>query len=156
MVDLIDAEKGISIHSIQNWILLLAIFSLITSIGNYAGYEHPISDSLMGMIILSFIALLGILMERRLPLGIPAIVYIAVIGAVIVFPLMPTSPFVSYYVSQIELISIVTVFLAYLGIEMSRGYDLKHQRWRVIAVTVLVILSAYLGSAIIDHVILLI
>ena len=151
MTNVIDETKDVSIEIILNWILILAIFSIIAIIGNYIGYEHPISDSLVGMGILSIIALLGVLMERKLPFNIPSIIYIAAIGIIIAFPTMPTSHFVSHYVSKIELLSIGTVFLAYFGIAMSRnGEEYKEQKWRVIIFTILVILSTYLGSAMLD------
>lgn len=138
-------------NSILNWILLLTIFSIITVIGNYIGYRHPISDSLVGIGILSFIALLGILLEQKLPFNLPSIIYIATIGIIIAFPAMPTSHFISYYVSKIELLSIGTVFIAYVGIGAVRnGSEFKEQRWRVIIFTILVILSTYIGYAIVD------
>lgn len=150
MPNLID-ETDKSMDSLLNFIFILAIFSIITVIGNYIGYEHPISDSLVGICVLLFIALLGIFLERKLPFNISAIIYIAIIGIIIAFPTMPTSHFVSYYVSQIELLSIATVFLAYFGTVMSRNETvLEEHRWRVLIMTILVILSTYIGSAFID------
>lgn len=151
MFNTTDSEKDAYLDGILNLILLLIIFSVITAIGNYAGYEHPISDSLIGIGILSFIALFGVLLERKLPFDISSIIYILAIGIIIALPIMPTSRFVTYYVSQIELISIVTVFLAYVGIDMGKNETVfKEHRWRVIIITVLVIFSAYLGSAFVD------
>ena len=155
MPDLIDGTENITVHGIFNWILLLSIFAIITVIGNYIGYKHPIADSLIGMFILSLITLVGVWMERSLPLNISSILYISVIGIVIAFPGMPTSEFVSYYVSQIELLSIVTVFLAYVGIGMGNSWDeFKALGWRAVIITILVIASTYYGSAIVAHVIL--
>lgn len=151
MANLIDGTKDQSSEGILNWILLLCIFSIITVIGNYVGYEHPISDSLIGIGILSFIAILGVLLERKLPFNISSIIYIAIIGIIIAFPAMPTSHFVSYYVSQIELLSVATVFIAYLGIGMIKNEDeSKEHQWHIIIFTLLVILSTYIGSAIVD------
>ena len=45
MPDLIDGSENVSVHGIFNWILLLAIFSVITVIGNYLGYKHPVSKN---------------------------------------------------------------------------------------------------------------
>ena len=155
MSDLIDGTENVSVHGIFNWILLLSIFSLITVVGNYIGYKHPIYDSLVGMGILSLITLLGVWMERKLPFNISSIIYISVMGIVLVFPGMPTSETVSYYVSQIELLSIVTVFLAYVGIGMGKSWnEFKALGPRAVIVTVLVIASTYLGSAIVAHVVL--
>ena len=151
MPNLIDGTKDLYSDGILNWILLLSIFSIITVIGNYVGYDHPISDSLIGIGILSFIALLGVLLERKLPFNISSIIYIAIIGIIIAFPAMPTSHFVSYYVSQIELLSIGTVFIAYIGIGMIRNEENpKEHKWHIILFTILVILSTYIGYAIVD------
>ncbi len=157
MGDFIDGSENISVHGIFNWILLLVIFSIITVIGNYIGYKHPISDSLVGMAILSVITLIGVWLERELPFNISSIIYISVMGIVLAFPGMPTSSTLQYYVSQVELLSIVTVFLAYVGIGMGKSWnEFKALGWRAIIVTVLVIASTYLGSAVVAHIILVI
>lgn len=155
MSEFIDGSENVSVHGIFNWIFLLLIFSIITVIANYVGYKHPMQDSLVGMGILSLITLVGVWMERKLPLNISSIIYISVIGIVLAFPTMPTSEFVSYYVSKVELMSIVTVFLAYVGIGMGKSWnEFKALGWRAIIITILVIASTYLGSAIVAHIVL--
>ena len=155
MPDLIDGSENVTVHGIFNWILLLAIFSIITAIGNYLGYKHPMTDSLVGMGILSLITLAGVWMERYLPFNISSILYISVIGIILAFPDMPTSEFVLKYVSQVELLSIVTVFLAYVGIGMGKSWnEFKALGWRAIVITVLVIASTYYGAAIVAHIVL--
>ena len=155
MPDLIDGSENVTVHGIFNWILLLVIFSIITVIGNYLGYKHPMTDSLVGMGILSVITLGGVWMERYIPLNISSILYISVIGIILAFPGMPTSDFVLYYVSKVELLAIVTVFLAYVGIGMGKSWDeFKALGWRAIVITMLVIASTYLGSAVVAHIVL--
>ena len=59
------------------------------------------------------------------------------------------------YVSKVELLSIVTVFLAYVGIGMGKSWDeFKALGWRAVVVTILVIASTYYGAAIVAHVVL--
>ena len=155
MPDLIDGSENVSVHGIFNWILLLIIFSIITVIGNYLGYKHPMTDSLVGMGILSLITLIGVWLERYLPFNISSILYISIIGIVVSFPGMPTSDFVLHYVSQVELLSIVTVFLAYVGIGMGKSWDeFKALGWRAVVITVLVIAATYYGAAIVAHIVL--
>ncbi len=155
MPELIDGSENVSVEGIFNWILLLVIFSIITVIGNYIGYKHPISDSLIGMGILSLITLIGVWMERKLPLNISSIIYISLMGIILAFPGMPTSDTVLYYVSNVELLSIVTVFLAYVGIGMGKSWnEFKALGWKAVVITVLVIASTYFGSAIVAHVVL--
>ena len=155
MPDLIDGSENVSVHGIFNWIFLLVIFSIITVIGNYLGYHHPMESSLVGMGILSVITLVGVWLERYLPLNVSSILYISVIGIILAFPGMPTSNFVLHYVSQVELLSIVTVFLAYVGIGMGKSWDeFKALGWRAIVITVLVIAATYYGAAIVAHIVL--
>ncbi len=155
MPDLIDGSENVSVHGILNWILLLSIFSVITMVANYLGYDHPMQDSLIGMAILSLITLIGVWMERELPFDVSSIIYISIMGIIIAFPGMPTSEFVLYYVSRVELLSIVTVFLAYVGIGMGKSWDeFKALGWKAVVITVLVIASTYYGAAIVAHIVL--
>ena len=155
MPDLLERSENVSVHGIFNWIVLLIIFSIITSIGNFLGYHHPIESSLVGMAILSVITLIGVWLERYVPFDISSILYISVIGIVVAFPGMPTSDFVLHYVSQVELLAIVTVFLAYVGIGMGKSWDeFKALGWRAIVITVLVIAATYYGAAIVAHIVL--
>lgn len=155
MPDLLDESVDVSVEGIFNWILLLTIFSIITVVGNYVGYKHPIYDSLVGMGILSLITLVGVWLERKLPLNISSIIYISIIGIILAFPGVPTSETVLHYVSKVELLSIVTVFLAYVGIGIGKSWDeFKALGWKAIIVTILVIASTYLGSALVAHIVL--
>ena len=155
MPDLSEGSENVSVHGIFNWILLLIIFSVITVVGNYLGYHHPMEGSLVGMAILSVVTLIGVWLERNLPFDVSSILYISIIGIIIAFPGMPTSDFVLYYVSQVELLSIVTVFLAYVGIGMGKSWDeFKALGWRAIVITVLVIAATYYGAAIVAHIVL--
>ena len=155
MAEIIDGSENVSVQGILNWILLLAIFSIITVIGNSIGFSHPIGESLIGMAILSLITLAGVWMERYLPFNISSIIYISVMGIVLAFPGMPTSDILLYYVSKVELLSIVTVFLAYVGIGMGKSWnEFKALGGKAVIITVLVIGSTYLGSAIVAHCVL--
>ncbi len=155
MTDLIDGSENVSVHGIINWIVLLILFSIITVIGNFLGYKHPIEGSLIGMGILSLITLAGVWLERYLPFNVSSILYISIIGIILAFPGMPTSKFVLHYVSQIELLAIVTVFLAYVGIGMGKSWnEFKALGWKAILITVLVIAATYYGAAIVAHIIL--
>lgn len=155
-MDIIDGTEIVSVDGVINWITLLIIFSIITAIGNYVGYHHPIGESLVGLFILSAITLVGTILERDLPFNISAIVYISLIGLFLAVPFSPTSKFVVYYVSHVELLAIVTVFLAYVGIAIGKNWDqFKAIGWRGVIVTLAVITGTYLGSAIIAHCVLI-
>lgn len=143
-------KLNLSMKTIIEWIEILIIFSIMTTIGNYVGYNHPIQESLIGMFMLCIISLIGLIIEKVSPWNIPSILYISIIGLVLALPLSPISSTLIYYTSKVDLISITTILLAYAGIAM--GKDLKEFKkvgLKGVNVTCSVIFGTYFESAII-------
>lgn len=141
---------------LERWGALLLIFSVIVAIGNFVGYHSSIVDSFIGMIIISVITIVGMSLERIAPRNIQSIIFISLIGIFIAIPGVPTSDFVVHYVSQINLITIVTAFLAYVGIAIGNDWvEFKKIGWKGVIVAMIVISGTYLGSATIAHLTLL-
>ncbi|HIH35508.1 MAG TPA: hypothetical protein HA255_03565, partial [Methanosphaera sp.] len=117
-------KSNLSITMIGQWVGILLIFSFITAIGNWVGYQYPFQESLIGMFILCFISLVGLIVEKILPFdNIPAIIYISLIGLLVALPWFPLSQQIIYFTSKVDLISLTTVLLAYAGVAM--GKDLS-------------------------------
>ena len=137
---------------VKRWAALLFVFSIIVTVGNVVGYNSPVVDSFIGMIIISLITLIGMVLERFVPIDIPSIIYISLIGIFVALPVVPTSNFIMHYVSQINLATICTAFLAYVGIAIGNDWgEFKKIGWKGIIVTIIVISGTYLGSATIAH-----
>ncbi len=146
---------NLSIKTVLEWIGILLVFSIITSIGNYVGFQYPLQDALIGMFILCLISLLGLMIEKVLKWNVPSILYISIIGLLIALPWSPISSTVIYYTSRVDLISITAILLAYAGIAM--GKDLKEFKkvgLKGIVVTCFVIFGTYFASALIAQVVL--
>lgn len=74
-------KSKLSINMVLQWIGILLLFSVMSAIGNWVGFQYPFQESLMGMFILCFISLIGLIVEKLLPFdNIPAIIYISLIG----------------------------------------------------------------------------
>ena len=137
---------------IKRWAALLLVFSVIVTIGNFVGYGSPLIDSFIGLIIISLITLIGMCLERIVPYNIQSIIFISLIGIFIAIPGVPTSNFVIHYVSQVNLATICTGFLAYVGIAIGNDWaEFKKIGWKGIIITLIVISGTYLGSATIAH-----
>ena len=139
---------GLSIGKIKRWGALLFAFSVIVTVGNYVGYHTPIVDTFIGILIISIITFIGMVLERISPVHIQSIIFISIIGMIIAIPGVPTADFVSHYVSQVELTTICTAFLAYVGIAIGKDWDeFKRIGWKGVIVALIVITGTYLGSA---------
>ncbi len=146
------SKEQLSLGKLERWGSLLLIFSFIVAVGNCIGYHSPIIDSFIGMIIISLITIVGMSLERLIPLNIQSIIYISLIGIFVAIPGVPTSNFIIHYVSQINLVTISTAFLAYVGIAIGNDWvEFKKIGWKGIIISVIVISGTYLGSAIIAH-----
>ena len=154
-----DNPAAISKTKIFRWSVFLLIFSVIVVIGNHiAGYDagYPIYEPLIGMLILCAMTLAGMILERMIPHNISSIIYISIIGLVLSLPGLPTSEFIVYYVSQIDLTVICTVFLAYVGIAVGKDWDkFKKIGWKGVVITMFVITGTYVCSAVIADIVLI-
>lgn len=140
----------LSTRMVGEWILILLIFSVMATIGNWVGYHYPFQESLIGMLILCAITLTGLIIEKIIPYNIPSIIYISLIGLFLAIPWCPIAEPIVYYTSKVELVSLTTVLLAYAGIAMGKDLgEFKKTGPRGIIVTFFVIIGTFLGSALI-------
>ncbi|MDO5852332.1 MAG: hypothetical protein Q4Q23_07580 [Methanobacteriaceae archaeon] len=145
-----EEKKPLTFELFTNWCMILIIFSIITTIGNIVGYNHPLNDSFIGLLILCGISLAGLILEKVIPYHIPSIIYISILGLILSVPWAPTSPTIIYYTSKVELLSITTILLAYGGIAMGNNWgEFKRIGLRGVIVTLFVIFGTYICSALI-------
>lgn len=147
------SSEELSLGKLKRWIAFLLIFSVIVTVGNFIGYKTSLIDVFIGMLIVSAITILGMSLERIVPWNIQSIIFISLIGIILAIPGVPTADFIVHYVSQIDLTTICTAFLAYVGIAIGNDWaEFKKIGWKGIIVALIVISGTYLCSAVIAHV----
>ena len=147
-----DSSDGLSSGKLIRWATFLVAFSIIVTVGNYVGYHTPLVDTFIGILIISIITLIGMALERVCPVHIQSIIFISIIGLVLAIPGVPTANFIAHYVSQVELTTICTAFLAYVGIAIGNDWnEFKRIGWKGVIVSLIVISGTYLCSATIAH-----
>ena len=143
-----DVIDDLNVGKLKRWGALLFGFSIIVAVGNVVGYHTSFVDSFIAMIIISIITIIGMSLERIIPVHIPSIIFISLIGLFVAIPGVPTADFVAQYVSQVELTTICTAFLGYVGIAIGKDWEeFKRIGWRGVIVALIVITGTYLGSA---------
>ena len=143
----------LTIGKLERWATFLVLFSFIVAVGNFIGFHTSIIDAFIGMLLISLITIVGMALERVIPWNIQAIIYISLIGIFVAIPGVPTADFLVHYVSQIDLTTICTAFLAYVGIAIGNDWEeFKKIGWKGIVITLIVISGTYLCSAAIAHI----
>ncbi|SDJ90930.1 hypothetical protein [Natronincola ferrireducens] len=143
------------LKELQEWIILLLIIGIMALLGNYIGYGEAIAASIPGMIILILISLAGMILAKIIPINIPSIAYIGIIGMVLTIPGVPFSETVVAYTQKVQFLALATPVLAYAGIAIGKSWnDFTKLGWKSIVVSLFVLFGTFLGSAVIAQIIL--
>ncbi len=143
------------LKNIQEWTLLLVIFGVVSLLGNWVGYDVLPMTAIPGMIILVLICLVGLIIQKIIPVNIPSVAYVAIVGILVSMPWMPGSTQIIEWTNSVNLLALATPILAYAGIAIGRSWtDFVKLGWRSIVVAMCVMLGTFLGSALIAEVIL--
>ncbi|WP_165998869.1 hypothetical protein [Bacillus sp. Cs-700] len=143
------------LKNVQEWTLLLLIFGLIAAIGNWIGYSVFPVAALPGMAVLIVICLAGLILQHVLPVNIPSVAYIGIIGILVSMPVMPGSEYIVKWTENINILALATPILAYAGIAIGRSWtDFVKLGWRSVVVAMCVMVGTFLGSALIAEVVL--
>ncbi|MET3696903.1 hypothetical protein SAMN05877753_101520 [Bacillus oleivorans] len=143
------------LKSIQEWVMVLVIIGAVVLIGNWIGYNVVPLQALPGMAVLALICLVGLIIHKLLPLNIPSVAYIGLLGFILTIPGMPGQEKIVEWTAHVNLLAIATPILAYAGIAIGRSWsDFSKLGWKTIIVGMCVLLGTFLGSAIIAEVVL--
>ena len=141
--------------STRDVIIIMIIVGVLTVVGNFIGYNNGIIESIPGMLILIATAVAGVILAKILPIKIPSVAYIVLIGTIITLPVFPGSTAISNYVAKINFLALTTPILAYVGISIGKDIDsFVKSGWRIIIVSCFVFVGTYISSAIIAQLIL--
>ncbi len=141
-------EKRLTLDNVLEWLLVLLISGAITLVGNFIGYGSGIIESIPGMLILVGISVAGLALAKLIPINMPAICYISIIGILLAVPMSPTSKFVVEATSKVQLMAICTPVLAYTGVSIGKSWaEFKKIGWRGVIVTLLVMFGTFFTSA---------
>ncbi|MED3651831.1 hypothetical protein [Heyndrickxia sporothermodurans] len=143
------------LKNIQEWVFVFIIVGAIMLIGNWIGYSVIPLKAAPGMICLVLICILGLIIHKLVPLKIPSIAYIGIIGFVVTIPGVPGGEQIVKWTTDVNLLAIATPILAYAGIGIGRSWaDFSKLGWKTIIVGMFVLLGTYLGSAVIAQIVL--
>ena len=143
------------LKNITEWTLVLSVFGLVATLGNWIGYDVLPWVAIPGMIILIVVSVIGLILEKVVPGNLPALGYIGLIGIIISLPWVPGSEFVVEWTSKVSILALATPILAYAGISIGSNWaDFRKLGIRSVIVALMVFLGTFIGSALIAEIIL--
>ncbi|MGN0371674.1 MAG: hypothetical protein ACI4F3_02555 [Enterocloster sp.] len=135
------------------WIFLFVLSGLGIGLANLVGFHVSFMDSLPGILILLAIALAGVAVSRVVPLKLPIVAYVSVIGLLAASPISPCRQFVIEAAGKINFTAPLTMVGAYAGISISDQIrTFVKQGWKMILIGIFVMTGTFVFSAIISQV----
>ena len=137
------------------WIFLFILSGLGIGLANLVGFQVGFMDSLPGILILLAISCTGVVVSKLVPLKLPIVAYVSIIGLIVASPLCPARQFVIDAAGQINFTAPLTMVGAYAGISI--GDQVKtfaKQGWKMILIGVFVMTGTFIGSALIAQVVM--
>ena len=137
------------------WAVLFVISGLGIALANFVGFQVGFMESLPGVAVLLIIAFLGLIASRLIPLKLPIVAYVSIIGLLAACPASPVREFVIESAGRINFTAPLTMVGAYAGMSISDQIKtFVKQGWKMILIGVFVMTGTFLGSAIVSQVVL--
>lgn len=143
------------LNNIKEWSLVLLIVAILSLVSNWVGYDVMPITALPGMLLLVAIALVGLILHQLIPIKVPSIAYIGIIGLIVTVPAFPGSAQFDVWISEVDLLALTTPILAYAGISIGSSWkSFAKMGWKALVVGMCVLFGTYIGSAIIAEIVL--
>ena len=113
-------------------------------------FHVAFTDSLPGTCILLAIAIAGVAVSKVVPLKLPIVAYVSIIGLLAASPISPCREFVIASAGKINFTAPLTMVGAYAGVSISDQINtFLKQGWKMILIGVFVMTGTFVFSAII-------
>jgi len=137
------------------WAFLFLLSGLGIALANFVGFHVAFTDSLPGVCILLVIAIAGVAVSKVVPLKLPIVAYVSILGLLAASPISPCREFVIASAGKINFTAPLTMVGAYAGISISDQLkEFAKQGWKMLLIAALVMIGTFTCSAIIAQIVL--
>lgn len=139
------------------WAFMFLLAGVGILLANFVGFHVGIVESLPGVAVLLVLSFLGMLCTKLIPLKLPIVAYVSILGLLSACPISPIRDFVITSVAAIDLTAPLTLVGAFAGIGISDqlGFFAK-QGWKMVIVGVLFMTGSFVLTAVISQLLLMV
>ncbi|WP_376870788.1 hypothetical protein [Albirhodobacter sp. R86504] len=144
----VDHEADLKPNLAQHAALLVVV-CVIGLVGNTVATENTLIEGIIGLAVIFAIVMIGLILTNVVPLRLPSVAWISLVGIVATLPWTPGNAWVLDAVSHVNFLTLATPCLAYAGIAIARREIeiAKTSGWKIFIVAILVMTGTYIGSA---------
>ena len=117
----------------------------------------PVGDSIIGVLLLSAIALVGLTISNFMSrfVKLPSMIYVSLLGLLLACPVSPVKDIIVETTTPVAFLAPATALGVFAGISL--GKDLKEfakMGWKLVLITLFVITGTFIFSALVADVVL--
>ena len=132
---------------LESFVVLL-IVSVMVLVGNHVGFNNNAVEALPGMGILLLLCIAGVATNMYVFKKIPSVLFVITYGVIVTVPAFPFCDVINAYVAKVNFLALTTPILAYAGVAIGKDLDtFKKSGWRIVIVSIFVMVSTYIASA---------
>ena len=136
---------------------LLLMVSVIIILTNIIGYEMPVKDSIIGVLLLSAISLIGLTISKFMSrfVKLPSMMYVSLLGLLLACPVSPVKDIVVETTTPVAFLAPATALGAFAGISLGKDLkDFTKMGWKLVLITLFVITGTFIFSALVADIVL--
>ena len=136
---------------------LLLMVSVIIILTNVIGYKMPVKDSIIGVLLLSAIALFGLTVSKFMSqfIKLPSMMYVSLTGLLLACPVSPVKDIVIGTTTPVAFLAPATALGAFAGISLGKDLkDFTKMGWKLVLITLFVITGTFIFSALVADIVL--
>lgn len=143
-----------SVRSIE-WAFLFVVSAVGIALANLVGFQVGIVESLPGILILVALSLAGMACTKLIPLKLPIVAYVSILGLLVAGPWSPVRDFVIASVGVINLTAPLALVGAFAGIGVADQLGFfARQGWKMVVVGIVFMTGSFVITAIIPQLLL--
>jgi hypothetical protein len=128
---------------LRETVLVLLLMGVIVVVGNTIGYHYPITEAIIGYLIIMAVTLLGMGFAKIMFIKLPMVFWISLVALLATSPISPYAVMITAYTSKVDFLALITPILAYAGLSVGKNLAMfKKISWRI----VIVALTIYTGT----------
>ena len=136
---------------------LLLMVSVIIILTNVIGYNMPVKDSIIGVLLLSAISLIGLTISKFMSrfVKLPSMMYVSLLGLLLACPVSPVKDIVVETTTPVAFLAPATALGAFAGISLGKDLkDFTKMGWKLVLITLFVITGTFIFSALVADIVL--
>ena len=137
------------------WAFLFLVSGVGIALANLVGFGVGVEQSLPGICVVLVLSLAGMACTKLIPLKLPIVAYVSILGLLVACPFSPVRDFVISSVAVIDLTAPLALVGAYAGIGVADqlGFFAK-QGWKMIVVGIVFMTGSFVLTAVISQLLL--